>query len=452
MQGLFCPKLVFFYNTQRTSPLFMRVLHGTVFALKDPYRRGIKMKTPPFVEVWNGLKKKRFYLFKNERLCYVDGAFVSCECDCKLHKGIAFYISNGAVDVRVENSKDEQLMLAGSKRRSVYTERPFFFDFIGNRFFLDNVCIHPEDFSCVGVWGEEVDTAMSYARNDRTVFIIGDTGTGKELMALNIHYNSKRRSEPFVVLSCASLDSKNAEAELFGSVRGAFTGSDIKTSGAFQIADGGTLVLDDIGSLPLQVQPMLLRALELNEIKPVGSDKSKKHNTRVIVTSNSAPKELLYKWKLRKDLYYRLEECCVYLPSLKGDVDRVQAMADFFAGDDLKVSKEAFSIMKDHVWPGNARELKNVIQRAGLFCHMEKGSNNIIKKEHIVLRDALKLVGTCALKDHTFIYTLQDEERELIRRSLCRNSWDISGCAKELKICRVTLLGKIKEYGLMRTN
>ena len=125
-----------------------------------------------------------------------------------------------------------------------------------------------------------------------------------------------------MVQSCASLDVKTAEAELFGNVRGAFTGADSRTNGAFHTAEGGTLVLDDIGSLPLPVQPMLLRALELNEIKPVGSDKARTHNARIIVTSNSSPKELLYKWKLRKDLFYRLEECSVYMPSLSGDSEK----------------------------------------------------------------------------------------------------------------------------------
>lgn len=428
----------------------MQCSNGMRFAVKGAYGGTNAMKIPPYVEVWSGIKKKRFYLFKDERLCFIDGAFSSCELNCKKHKGISFKISNGAVLSSIENNSEGYMLLAGSKRREILAERPFFFDHLGSKFFIDNIDVDMEEFSCMGVWGRELDVVMSYARNDKTVFLIGDTGTGKELMAQNIHYNSKRRSEPFVVISCASLDAKTAETELFGSVKGSFTGSDIRTNGAFQTADGGTLLLDDIGSLPLQVQPMLLRALELKEIKPVGSDRTKAHNTRVIVTSNSTPKDLLYKWRLRKDLYYRLEECCVYLPSLDNDAEKIKGLAQFFAGDDFEISASVINRLCKHCWPGNARELRNVMQRAVLFCSLDHDSKNIIQDEHVVLRDASKLLEEDPFRDHSITYTIQDEERELIRRILYRNSWDVSLSANELNICRITLLSKIKEYGLLQ--
>jgi len=428
----------------------MQCSDGTDFAVKGTYGGMNMMKIPPYVEVWSGVRKKRFYLFKDERLCLVDGVFACCEINCRRHKGIKFCLSDGGILASIENNSEGFMLLAGAKRRAVLSERTFFFDHLGSRFFIDNLEVEAEEFSCMGVWGRELDTAMSYARNDKTVFLIGDTGTGKELMAQNIHYNSKRRSESFVVVSCASLDSKTAEASLFGSVKGAFTGSDIKTNGAFQTADGGTLLLDDIGSLPLQVQPMLLRALELNEIKPVGSDKTRAHNTRVIVTSNSTPKDLLYKWRLRKDLYYRLEECCVYLPTLDKDSEKIKGLATFFIGDDLRISDAVIERLCKHCWPGNARELRNVMQRAALFCNLDPDSNNTIKEEHIVLRDASKLLEDEVFRDHSVVYTLQDEERELIRRILYKNSWDVSVSATELNICRITLLSKIKEYGLLQ--
>jgi len=410
------------------------------------------MKIPPFVDVWSGLKKKRFYLFKDERLCFIDGSFNACEADCHRHKGLNFSVSGGGVEASVENNSDGYILLAGSKRSAVLAERPFFFDHLGCRFFIDNIEIDMEEFSCIGVWGNELDNAMAYARNDKPVFLIGDTGTGKELMAQNIHYNSKRRSEAFVVQSCASLDVKTAEAELFGNVRGAFTGADSKTNGAFQTAEGGTLVLDDIGSLPLPVQPMLLRALELNEIKPVGSDQARTHNARIIVTSNSSPKELLYKWKLRKDLFYRLEECSVYMPSLSGDNEKIKGLAEFFVGDDFEISDAVMDRLCAHCWPGNSRELRNVMQRACLFCSIDPDSKGVIKNEHIILRDASKLLEGDSFRDHTVLYSIQDEERELIRRVLYKNSWDVTSAAQELNVCRVTLLGKIKDYGLVQSN
>jgi transcriptional regulator with PAS, ATPase and Fis domain len=195
---------------------------------------------------------------------------------------------------------------------------------------------------------------------------------------------------------------------------------------------------------------MLLRAMELNEIKPVGSDKTRAHNTRVIVTSSSTPKDLLYKWRLRKDLYYRLEECCVYLPPLDNDAEKIKGLAYFFASDDFEISNAVLSQLCKHCWPGNARELRNVMQRAVLFCNIDPDSNNIIKEEHIVLRDASKLLDQEPFRDHSVTYSIQDEERELIRRVLYRNSWDVSLSANELNICRITLLSKIKEYGLLQ--
>lgn len=412
------------------------------------------MKTPAFIEIWNGIKKKKFYLFKDERLCYTDDGFISCKPCCKNHKGIDVCLSKNGIKIST-NSSDELICLAGSLRASLFTERSLFFSYMGARFFIEvpsNFCDVEDVFNCVGVWGEELESSMCYARNDTTVFIMGATGTGKELMAQNIHYNSKRRHGPFIVQSCSGLDLKTAEQELFGSLKGAFTGAELNCDGVFNIAEGGTLVLDDIGSLPLQVQPLLLRALELNEVKKLGSDKVKKHNTRVLVTSNSSANELLYNSRLRKDLYYRLEANSVYLPSLKGASIKIKKLAEFFAGPEYRIENDAMFFLLEHNWPGNVRELQNVIKRAILFSRIQNIKDKLIKKEHIVLRNDFDSTLIEPVKDTSIVCGYQNEEREFIRKTLFRNNWDISASANDLNICRVTLLAKIKEYGLIQKN
>ncbi|MFH1223956.1 MAG: sigma 54-interacting transcriptional regulator [Pseudomonadota bacterium] len=420
------------------------------------------MKTPPFAEVWINQKRKRFYLFKDEGISFTGDNFVVNADKRTQFPSLLFSFtpdtagtpsSQSALKVSVLNQDRDFMLLAGAKRKIIEITQPTFFNFMNHDLFIDNVETQ-QPFSMTGVYSDDIFSSMEYSRSDRTIFIIGDTGTGKELLAKNIHYNSVRRHEPFRVINCSSLEPNIAERTLFGNVRGAFTDAVCDSDGEFMSAGQGTLVIDDIGSLPLGIQPLLLRALELKEIKPVGSDVIKQHNARIIVTSIYSPKELLYKWMLRKDLYYRIEECCVYLSELKNKPELITKLAEFFAGSEYIFTQCAKNKLLDYKWPGNIRELKNVIERAKALSSIYSVNKQPYKIEdrYITLCNHCDDMRGIGIKDHMSTYNLEYEERELIKRTLEKYKWDIRMVCKELSICRSSLLLKIQDYGLNGNN
>lgn len=208
-----------------------------------------------------------------------------------------------------------------------------------------------------------------------TVLILGETGTGKELVARAIHYNSARSGKPFLPVNCAALTESLLESELFGYIKGAFTGALRDKQGVFETADGGTVFLDEIGDISLRLQQVLLRVLENGEIQPVGSTTRKKVDVRVVAATNRNLEELMKTSLFRADLYYRLNVISLRLPSLLERKEDIPALANHFlrkyciennkaiAG----ISKEALRMLEAYDWPGNVRELENVIERATLL-------------------------------------------------------------------------------------
>ncbi len=208
-----------------------------------------------------------------------------------------------------------------------------------------------------------------------TVLILGETGTGKELVARAIHYNSIRSDKPFIPVNCAALTESLLESELFGYVKGAFTGAIKDKQGVFETADGGTVFLDEIGDISLRLQQVLLRVLENGEIQPVGSTKRKKVDVRVLAATNRNLEELMETSAFRADLYYRLNVISLRLPSLVERREDIAALAGYFltkySAENNKaikgISKEALRALERYDWPGNVRELENVIERATLL-------------------------------------------------------------------------------------
>lgn len=208
-----------------------------------------------------------------------------------------------------------------------------------------------------------------------TVLILGETGTGKELVARAIHYNSIRAEQPFLPVNCAALTESLLESELFGYVKGAFTGAVKDKQGVFETADGGTVFLDEIGDISLRLQQVLLRVLENGEIQPVGSTKRKKVDVRVVAATNRNLEELMKSSEFRADLYYRLNVISLRLPSLIERKEDIAALASHFllkySTENNKaimgISKEALRALERYDWPGNVRELENVIERATLL-------------------------------------------------------------------------------------
>ena len=211
--------------------------------------------------------------------------------------------------------------------------------------------------------------------SDITVLIEGESGTGKELVAEAVHMHSKRSNGPFVVFDCSAVAPTVIESELFGHVKGAFTGAVSDRKGAFQQADGGTLFLDELGELPLDLQPKLLRALEQKTVRPVGGDAPQPFNARIIAATNRDLAAQVSDGRFRSDLYYRLAVMKIVLPALRDRQDDIPMLVDHFlslvsqdSGQHVQVGYETIRKLQRHSWPGNIRELKNFVDRAAILA------------------------------------------------------------------------------------
>jgi DNA-binding NtrC family response regulator len=223
------------------------------------------------------------------------------------------------------------------------------------------------------------------ARRDTTVLVLGQSGTGKDLVAQALHNLSPRRSNPFVVINCAAIPEALLEAELFGYTKGAFTGAEQSRIGRIHAAQGGTLFLDEIGDLPLGLQSKLLRFLEQGEVQRLGSTDSFKVDVRVVAATNGNLRKLVQEKLFREDLYYRLAIFPIELPLLKDRMEDLPALAatflDRFSARQLTLSSEATFQLLQHSWPGNVRELRNVIERATILAQDERQ----VLAKHIVV-------------------------------------------------------------------
>jgi transcriptional regulator with GAF, ATPase, and Fis domain len=225
------------------------------------------------------------------------------------------------------------------------------------------------------------------ATTDATVLITGETGTGKELVAEAVHDSSPRASGPFIVLDCGAIPPNLVESELFGHERGAFTGATSTYIGAFERADKGTVFLDEIGELPLDLQPKLLRVLERKEIRRIGGTKTISVDIRVVAATNRDLGVEVNKGRFREDLYYRLAVARVHVPPLRERREDIPLLVDYFlqtlpGGDRTKLRPETLELMKKHEWPGNVRELRNVIERAVLLSEAP-GSEHALRRSYM---------------------------------------------------------------------
>ncbi|WCO03397.1 sigma-54-dependent transcriptional regulator [Psychroserpens ponticola] len=225
--------------------------------------------------------------------------------------------------------------------------------------------------------------------NKATVFIKGESGTGKELVARAIHYQGQFSRAPFIAVNCGAIPENLLEAELFGYVKGAFTGAETNREGFFQAANGGTIFLDEIGNASLAVQSRLLRVLQEKEVVKVGTTKSEKIDVRIVAATNSDLKAMIQKQSFREDLFYRLTVVEIDIPPLRERKDDIQLLVDKFLfkyGVEykdrfIKITPEALTVLNRYDWPGNIRELENIIQRAVIMCDKEINVEHL--PEHI---------------------------------------------------------------------
>lgn len=297
-----------------------------------------------------------------------------------------------------------------------------------------------------------LDIARRAAESDVTVFITGETGTGKELVAQAIHSNSKRKDGPFIPINCAAVPDTLLESELFGHEKGAYTDAKGLKKGRFELADKGTLLLDEIGDMPLTAQAKLLRAIETQTFERIGGEESISVNTRIIASTNKRVLRELKEKRFRKDLYYRLNEVRIDIPPLRARKDDIPGLVDHFIAEfgkqfDKKikgVSRVCMSYLMRHEWPGNVRELKGAI-RSGIAMM----DSDVLWLEHLPFKFELKTADTDRYrKEPEEDLSLKEMEGLHILRILEKTSWNKKETASLLEISRPRLDRKIKAYDL----
>ena len=298
------------------------------------------------------------------------------------------------------------------------------------------------------------DIALQVARRDSTVLLTGESGTGKELLAKAIHQNSLRASKPFITINCGAIPENLIESELFGHRKGSFTGALADHSGKFETANQGTVFLDEIGELPLNLQVRLLRVIQEREIDKIGFPKPIPINVRIIAATNRDLRARIDDGQFREDLFYRLSVVTVELPPLRERRDDIPLLLQHFLRKQCEryklaipsLTDDAVDLLTRYAWPGNVRELENVIERLVVL-----GQSNVIQSEQLPpqVRQAKSRVSAINLKLPDEGIDLEEIEKEILVQALERHDWNQTRAARYLNISRKTLIYRMEKFGLM---
>ncbi|MBV9503889.1 MAG: sigma-54-dependent Fis family transcriptional regulator [Acidobacteriia bacterium] len=299
-------------------------------------------------------------------------------------------------------------------------------------------------------WLRAVEQATLAARSDARVLLIGESGTGKELLGAHIHNSSPFASGPFIKVNCAAIPTELLETELFGHEKGSFTGATATRRGKFELADGGTIFLDEVGDLHAASQAKLLRVLQEGEFHRVGGEQIIKVNVRVISATNRDLGAMVAQEKFREDLFYRLSVVPVRVPALRERPQDIRALAEYFLEDfcarnnfrPKTLDGEVLPLLEAYNWPGNARELRNVVERMAILSPGERLTRESIPVEIRVQREA----GPKS----TIQEARESAEREHILRALEESKWNVSSAARALGMERTNLHKRIRALGLSR--
>lgn len=299
-----------------------------------------------------------------------------------------------------------------------------------------------------------LNLAGRIAESKASVLIRGESGTGKELVAKAIHFSSNRKEKPFVIVNVAALSENLVESELFGHVKGSFTGAIDNRVGRFQEADGGTLFIDEVGDIPLSVQVKLLRAIQFGEVQSIGSNSTRKVDVRILAATHRNLEEMIEQKLFREDLFYRLNVVCLKIPPLRERKEELPVLVDHFIRKYSKINdkevkgitSDALDVMMKYNFPGNVRELENIIERGVILT---RNSSISIEDMPPQMEHSLgKNIFDPRNLDHTYEEKMKAFESELLKEALSRNEGNQSAAARELEITERHLRSRMERLGL----
>lgn len=359
----------------------------------------------------------------------------------------------GAYDYITKPFNREELLLnvaKGLQYTALVRENRSLKQFIESRFSLDNMIGSSSAMRRVYALVEKV------ARTDLAVLITGESGTGKELIAKAIHQNSARRDGPFVVINCGAIPEGLLESELFGHRKGSFTGAYTDARGKLEAADKGTVLLDEIGDLPLTLQVKLLRVLETSEFTRVGETTTRRVDVRFLAATNRDLSKMAADGRFREDLFFRLKVVPVHLPPLRERREDIPLLADYFLKEvaqryqrpALHFEKEVFRYFQTYSWPGNVRELKHTVERLAVIAEGDAVSINDLP-ENLTATTGHAANVLIQLPDDGI--DLEEVEREILRQALDKHEWNQTRASQYLNITRSALIYRMQKFGLQRT-